>query len=101
MATSRSYAGHIGFIQSIEAISDERFIFTNSVQCVIQWFVMNEDSLWDLYFYPFDIQIPDPFNDVLNVNYLMLLKFLHGKIELVCLMFIMKFSMNKLKFLLI
>ena len=70
MATSRSYAGHIGAIQSIEATSDERFIFTNSVidQCVIQWFVMNEDSLWDLDFYPFDIHLPDPFNDVLNAN---------------------------------
>ena len=70
MGPNRSYAGHIGSISKIESTTDEKFIFTSSSidQCVIEWFVMNEDSLWDLDFYPLNHLINDPFMDVLNID---------------------------------
>ena len=76
MASVRSYPAHIGSISKIESTSDERFLFTTSSidQCVIQWFLMNEDSLWDLDFYPIPSFTPDPFMDVLNADVFTALK---------------------------
>ena len=68
MGQSRPYAAHIGSISKIESTNDEKFIFTNSSvdQCVIQWYIMEEDCMWDLDFYPLSKDIPDPFLDVMS-----------------------------------
>ena len=68
MGQSRPYAAHIGSIAKIESTNDEKFIFTNSSvdQCVIQWYLMEEDCMWDLDFYPLSKDIPDPFMDIIN-----------------------------------
>ena len=68
MSQSRSYAGHIGSIVKIKSTNDEKFIFTVSSvdQCVIQWYLMEEECMCDLDFYPLSKEIPDPFMDIMN-----------------------------------
>ena len=68
MGQCRPYAAHIGSISKIISTNDEKFIFTNSSidQCVIQWYLMEEDCMWDLDFYPLSKDIPDPFMDIIN-----------------------------------
>lgn len=66
MASARAISAHVGAISSIESTTDENFIFTASSldQNIIQWFLMHEDSFWDLDFYPIPLNTPDPFMDV-------------------------------------
>ena len=68
MGQSRPYSAHMGSIVKIESTNDEKFIFTDSSvdQCVIQWYLMEEDCMWDLDFYPLSKEIPDPFMDIMN-----------------------------------
>ena len=68
MGQSRPYSAHVGSVAKIESTNDEKFIFTDSSvdQCVIQWYLMEEDCMWDLDFYPLSKDIPDPFMDIIN-----------------------------------
>ena len=68
MGQCRPYAAHIGSISKICATKDEKFIFTNSSidQCVIKWYLLEEECMWDLDFYPLSKDIPDPFMDIIN-----------------------------------